>query len=325
MDEVGTTSDRLVNRRDEHNRRITDKLGRELGTDICALLDDPDVSEIMLNPDGKLWVERFSAPMQQFGSMSAAQAESLMGTVASSFKTQITEENPILECELPLGKARFEALIPPIVSGPSFSIRKHAIRVYTLFDYVNHGIMTEAQRIAIEASVAQRKNFMVVGGTGSGKTTLTNAIIRCMVDVSPEHRIVILEDTCELQCTADNYVSMRATKHVSMQKLLKATMRMRPDRIIVGEVRDGAALAMLKAWNTGHPGGVATLHANSAIAGLTRLEQLIGESSALPMQTLIAEAVDLIVFIEKLHGGRRVKEVIRVDRYDGRQYITHKL
>ncbi|MDD3550663.1 conjugal transfer protein [Proteus vulgaris] len=311
--------------RDEHIRRITEKLTRELGPEVIALLRDPTVIEIMLNPDGTLWVEHLGQPMRQFGRMAASQAESLMATVASTLKTQITAHNPILECELPLDGSRFEALIPPVVSGPTFTIRKKALKVFTLADYVEQGIMTPGQMEAIASGVRHRKNILVVGGTGTGKTTLTNAIIRHMVDVSPQDRIAIIEDTGELQCTAENAVTMRAVEHVDMTRLLKATMRLRPDRIIVGEVRDGAALALLKAWNTGHPGGVATVHANSAPAGLIRMEQLVAEATQAPMKTLIAEAIDLIISIEKVAGGRRVKEVVTVEDHDGHKYVTQPI
>ena len=311
--------------RDEHIRRITEKLTRELGPEVIALLRDPTVIEIMLNPDGTLWVEHLGQPMRQFGRMAPSQAESLMATVASTLKTQITAHNPILECELPLDGSRFEALIPPVVSGPTFTIRKKALKVFTLADYVEQGIMTPGQMEAIASGVRHRKNILVVGGTGTGKTTLTNAIIRHMVDVSPQDRIAIIEDTGELQCTAENAVTMRAVEHVDMTRLLKATMRLRPDRIIVGEVRDGAALALLKAWNTGHPGGVATVHANSAPAGLIRMEQLVAEATQAPMKTLIAEAIDLIISIEKVAGGRRVKEVVTVEDHDGLKYVTQPI
>jgi len=309
--------------RTEHERRITEKLKRELGPVICDLLEDDKVIEIMLNPNGRLWVERLGEPMAEIGSMLPSQAESLMGTVASTLRTQITALNPILECELPLDGSRFEALIPPVVSGPTFTIRKKAIRVFTLDDYVESSIMTQDQCDAIKAAVRNRRNVLVVGGTGTGKTTLTNAIIRYMAESSPQDRIAIIEDTGELQCSAENAVLMRAVDHVDMTRLLKATMRLRPDRILVGEVRDGAALALLKAWNTGHPGGAATVHANSAPAGLIRMEQLVAEATQAPMHALIAEAVDLIVSIEKIaHVGRRIKEVVTVEGHDGNSYIT---
>ncbi|APH57189.1 Conjugal transfer protein trbB [Granulibacter bethesdensis] len=308
----------------EHQRRITEKLTRELGHEVVAFLNDPTVIEIMLNPDGSLWVEQLGKPMRKFGRMGAAQAESLMATVASTLRTQITVHNPILECELPLDGSRFEALIPPLVSGPTFTIRKKALSVFSLENYVDQGIMTNEQRIVIERSVCQRKNILVVGGTGSGKTTLTNAIIRHMSDVAPEDRLAIIEDTGELQCSAPNAVLMRVVAHVDMTRLLKATMRLRPDRIIIGEVRDGAALALLKAWNTGHPGGIATIHANSASAGLIRMEQLVAEATQASMQTLIAEAINLIIFIAKEGRGRIVKDVIMIMGYDGENYLINQ-
>ncbi|MDX7645470.1 P-type conjugative transfer ATPase TrbB [Aeromonas caviae] len=312
----------ITSNRVEYEKRITEKLRRELGPLLCGFLEDPTVQEIMLNPDGAVWVERLGSSMEKVGTMDAPRAESLMGTVASTLRTQITAQNPILECELPLDGSRFEALIPPIVAAPTFTIRKKAARIFTLTDYVESGIMSQSQRNAIESAVRNRRNVLVVGGTGTGKTTLTNGIIDYMAKASPEHRIVIIEDTGELQCTAENVVILRAVDHVDMTRLLKATMRLRPDRILVGEVRDGAALALLKAWNTGHPGGAATVHANSAPAGLIRMEQLVAEVTQAPMSTLIAEAVDLIVSIEKTASGRQIKEVVTVEGHDGTQYIT---
>lgn len=309
--------------KEQRRRRIAEKLRRELGPVVMALLEDSEVIEVMLNPDGALWVERLGKPMERVGEMPATQAEALMATVAGELNTTITAENPILECELPLDGSRFEALIPPVVPAPAFTIRKPAVRVFSLCDYVEQGIMTQDQSDAIAAGVRNRKNILVVGGTGSGKTTLTNAIIRHMADVAPQDRVAVIEDTRELQVTTENAISMRSVDHVSMTRLLKATMRLRPDRIIVGEVRDGAALALLKAWNTGHPGGVATVHANSALAGLVRLEQLVAEASTAPMQKLIGEAIDLIVFIRKAGGGRRVDQIVTVSGHDGRDYLTN--
>jgi type IV secretion system protein TrbB len=305
----------------ERARRVHEKLRRELGSRVCAFLDSPDVVEVMLNPDGTLWVERLGQPMERAGTMSASQAESLMATVASTLRTTITRDNPILECELPIDGSRFEAMIPPVVSAPVFVIRRRASRVFTLPDYVAAGIMSERQREVIATAVAERRNILVAGGTGSGKTTLTNAIIDHIEQATPHHRLVVIEDTAEIQCTVPNAVLLRATDTVDMLRLLKATMRLRPDRIVVGEVRGPEALALLKAWNTGHPGGVATVHANSAHAGLIRLEQLIAEATPAPMRTLIAEAVDLVVGIARSSGGRRIQEVLAVERFDGSRYV----
>jgi P-type conjugative transfer ATPase TrbB len=306
----------------ELSHRLQEKLRRELGPELCALLETPDVIEIMLNPDGRLWVEHLGQGMSPLGIMGPSQAESLMTTVAATLRTTITRENPILECELPLDGSRFEALIPPVVSSPVFTIRRKASQVFTLDEYVTAGIMTEGQREQIAAAAEARRNILVVGGTGTGKTTLTNAIIDHITCTTPDHRLVIIEDTAEIQCRASNAVILRATDTVDMLRLLKATMRLRPDRILVGEVRGAEALALLKAWNTGHPGGVATVHANHALAGLIRLEQLISEGTAAPMQHLIAEAVDLIVSMTKTATGRRVEEVLTVERYDGTHYVV---
>jgi len=284
----------------------------------CQTLGEPDLIELMLNADGKVWADHFGRGMSIVGMMGAATAESFIASVASTLRGTVTRDNPLLECELPpeppFDGSRFEAMIPPVVSAPIFTIRRKASAVFTLRDYEKAGILCAGQRAAIEAAVRARRNILVVGGTGSGKTTLANAILAEIAAATPMHRLVIIEDTVELQCAAENAVLLRATDTVTMNRLLKATMRLRPDRIIVGEVRGGEALTLLKAWNTGHPGGVCTVHANSARAGLIRLEQLIAEASQSPMRGLIAEAVDLLVFIEKADAapGRRVTEILAV-------------
>lgn len=308
--------------RTEKHRRISEKLQRELGPVIVGLLSEPTVIEIMLNPDGTLWVERLGQGMDQFGTMASANAEALISTVASTLRAEITRDNPILECELPLDGSRFEALIPPVVAAPVFTIRRRALKVFTLADYVDQGVMTEPQRELICAGIQRRQNFLIVGGTATGKTTLANAVIDQISQVAPDHRLVIIEDTAEIQCSAMNTVMLRSADKVDMTRLLKATMRLRPDRICVGEVRGPEALALLKAWNTGHPGGVSTVHANDARAGLIRLEQLIAEVSQNPMPQLIGEAVDWIVSIERTQSGdRRVREVLSVGGHDGKGYV----
>lgn len=311
------------NMQNEQERRIAEKLRRELGKDICGLLEAPDVVEIMLNPDGVLWVERIGKGMETFGRMLPHQAESIMTTVASVYKMTITRENPILECELPFDGSRFEALIPPVVPAPSFAIRRKALAIYTLDDYVRDEIMTEGQRDLITAAVDDHKNILVVGGTGTGKTTLTNAIIHYMSQQWGHERLLIIEDTAELQCSAPNYVQLRATDQVDMLRLLKATMRLRPNRILVGEVRGDEALTLIDAWNTGHPGGVATVHANNATAGLVRLEALVRRATkGQPPVQEIAAAINVIVSIAKTPMGRRVKEVVSVHGHDGTRYTT---
>ena len=260
--------------------------------------------------------------MEVIGEMSSPNAISMMNTIAKLLDTTITTENPVLECELPIDGSRFEGVIPPIVAKPTFALRKKAKKIFTLEDYVHDGIMDNAQKELIIQAVDSRQNILVVGGTGTGKTTLTNAIIDAVANRHPGHRLVIIEDTNEIQCKSENSVVMRSNINVSMLTLLKVTMRMRPDRILVGEVRGGGeTLALLKAWNTGHPGGIATVHANDSRAGLIRMEQLIAEVSANPMQQLIAEAVNVVVCIEKTPTGRKIKEIITVDGFKNGEYI----
>lgn len=295
---------------EEYQRRLHSKITRELGREVMTALQDDTVIEVMLNTDGRLWCDRLGEGMSCIGEMSMPNALALLGTIADGLGTVITKQSPILEGELPLDGSRFEGLIPPVVARPTFTIRKKALLIYTLDDYVQQGIMNAKQKAQIQEAITARRNILVVGGTGSGKTTLTNAIIAEMVALTPEDRLVIMEDTAEIQCRADNAVILRTSIDISMQQLLRATMRLRPDRIIVGEVRGAEALALLKSWNTGHPGGIATLHANSADSGLVRLEQLIAESGIqADMKALIDEAVDLVIFIEKQGGKRVIKEI----------------
>jgi type IV secretion system protein VirB11 len=313
----------MDNERDERTERLQRKLVRELGPTVMEALNDPAVVEVCLNPDGTLWVERLGQPMAEAGTMSAVAA--LISTVATCLNTSITAENPILEGELPLDGSRFEGLIPSVVCAPTWAIRRRASSVFTLEDYVRQGVLDDLQRTLIERAIRERLNLLVVGGTGSGKTTLVNALLDAIARRHPDHRLVIVEDTAELQCAAPNAVLLHTTDTVDMARLVRVTMRLRPDRIIVGEVRGGEALALLKAWNTGHPGGVATVHANSAYSGLVRLEQLIAEATQSPLQALIAEAIDLVVAIEKTATGRRVCEILRVSGHRDGAYLTHIL
>ncbi|MCZ3378376.1 P-type conjugative transfer ATPase TrbB [Rhizobium sp. AG207R] len=300
--------------------RLVRKLQEALGDQLCVALDDPTVVEIMLNPDGKLYIERLGHGIAPAGEMSSAAAEMVIGTVAHALQSEVDAEQPIISGELPIGGHRFEGLLPPVVAKPAFTIRRRASRLIPLNDYVCSGVMTQDQAFTIRSAISSRLNIIISGGTGSGKTTLANAVIDEIVKCAPEDRLVILEDTAEIQCTAENAVLLHTSDTVDMARLLKSTMRLRPDRIVVGEVRDGAALTLLKAWNTGHPGGVATIHSNTALSALRRLEQLTAEASQQPMNELIGEAVDLVVSIERTARGRRVRDVIQVERFVNGRY-----
>jgi type IV secretion system protein VirB11 len=249
----------------------------------------------------------------------------MLATLAAMLETVVNRDNPILEGELPHWGCRFEGVIPPIVKAPAFAIRKKATRIFTLADYVETRVMSVNQMQALQEAVVDRSNILVVGSTGSGKTTLLNALIAEMADKTPDHRFLILEDTAEIQCAAKNVFSMKTAANINMQTLLRVVMRLRPDRILVGETRDGAALALLKAWNTGHPGGISTIHANSAVDGLIRMEQLISEVSQSPMPKLIAPAVNVVVSIKKHGNSRRIDSILRVLGYENEKYITEDI
>ncbi len=300
--------------------RLVRKLQEALGDQLCVALDDATVVEIMLNPDGKLFIERLGHGVAPAGEMSSAAAEMVIGTVAHALQSEVDTEQPIISGELPIGGHRFEGLLPPVVAKPAFTIRRRASRLIPLEDYVRTGVMTEYQASTIRSAISARLNIIISGGTGSGKTTLANAVINEIVKSTPDDRLVILEDTAEIQCAAENAVILHTSDTIDMARLLKSTMRLRPDRIVVGEVRDGAALTLLKAWNTGHPGGVATIHSNTAMSALRRLEQLTAEASQQPMHEVIGEAVDLVISIERTPRGRLVRDIIQVERFINGQY-----
>ncbi len=333
-------------------KRLEEKLTRECGEQMMAALNDPKVIELMLNPDGKLWIDVLGHGMSYSGvDISANAAESMLSTTASMLNTTVTYENPILEGEFPLDGSRLEGIIFPIVRRPIFTIRKKATNVFTLDDYVKKGIITADMSShsdrqghghgpaeftegaspvdVIRQGVKNRNNILVVGGTGSGKTTLVNAVLNEISCSCPEDRLVAIEDTMELQVTMPNSVVLRSNEHTSMQRLLRATMRLRPDRIVVGEVRGGEALTLLKSWNTGHPGGCATVHANSAQGGLIRIRQLIAEAPEASnltddtVNTMISEAINLILFIERIgeSPGRRVSEIMQVKGYKDGAFV----
>lgn len=302
-----------------HARRI-EQMRRILGLEIAALFDDTGVVEIMANPDGRVFVERLGSGISPLGEIDASRVQSLLGLMADYLHTTVSRDRPIVEGAMPIEflRSRFAGAIPPMVEGASFSIRLPARSVYTLDQYVEAGIITAAQLDTLSDAVLSRKNILVSGGTGSGKTTLANALIDRISKLSDiGTRIVIIEDTRELQCTAPNVVQFLTDDDagIDMTRLLKLTLRYRPDRILVGEVRDRAALALLKAWNTGHPGGIATLHANNPEAALLRLDQLCQEAGVPAQQTLIHEAVDIVLQIarDREHpAGRRITAIYEV-------------
>lgn len=283
-----------------------------MGREIAAWLDDPAIVEIMLNPDGRLWLDRLGSGLSDSGqSLAAADGERIVRLVAHHVGAEVHAAAPRISAELPETGERFEGLLPPVVAAPAFSIRKPAVAVFTLEDYAAAGVMSQAQAWTLQVAVAERRNILIAGGTSTGKTTLANALLAEVAKTGD--RVVLIEDTRELQCAAPNLVSLRTKDGVaSLSDLVRSSLRLRPDRIPIGEVRGGEALDLLKAWGTGHPGGIGTIHAGSAIGALRRLEQLILEAVPVVPRPLIAETIDVIAVLAGRGGARRLTELAAV-------------
>lgn len=290
------------------------------GDRLCAALDDPTVAEIMLNPDGKLFIEWAGQGMAPAGKLTKGASELIINCVARMLNTGRDEAGPIISGEIPMGGHRFEGLLPPIVSGPCFSIRTRSSPLILLDQYVDSKSMTAEQASTIRNAVESRINIVVSGEAGAGKTTLAQAIAAEIPVSCPDDRLVILEDSLEIRCAAENAVALLTSDKIDMRRLLKTCMRLRPDRIIVGEITDGAALALLKAWTTACPGGVTTISCSSARSALTRFEQLTAEVCQQPMHDLIGDAVDLIVPINRTARGWRVEDIQHVEGFKNGRY-----
>jgi P-type conjugative transfer ATPase TrbB len=302
-------------------------LRQAMGPVIAEALADRSVVEVMVNPDGKIWIDRIGEGRSFTGkSLAAADADRILRLLADHVGEVVTRDRPRISATLPETGERFQGAFMPIVASPAFAIRKRPEVVFTLEDYVAQEILTPAQAALLRTAAETRQNLLIAGGTGSGKTTLANAILA--EPAFSADRVVLIEDTAELQCAAPDRIEMltkRTEPAVTMTDLVRDTLRLRPDRIIIGEVRDGSALDLLKAWNTGHPGGLATIHANSAIEALTRLEDLIGEVTQRVPYRAIAQAINVVLFIERTATGRRVREVSRLVGREGDAYVLERV
>jgi type IV secretion system protein VirB11 len=308
---------------EEQDSRRVEQLRRIMGDVLCAVFEDSSAIEIMINTDGQVLVERHGEGITYLGvHLQASKVLNILNLMADYRGIIVNGSTPVVEGAMPpeFNKARFAGVIPPITDSPTLSIRLPARSIFTLSNYVEKGIITAEQSAVIEDALVCHKNILVSGSTSSGKSTLLNALLEVISRNSGlDERIIILEDTKELQCSAPNYVDMLTSEGIDFTRLLKLTLRYRPNRIIVGEVRDGAALALLKAWNTGHPGGLATLHANNPKAALLRLDQLCQEANVPPQTALVHEAVDIVIQIARdtqAPAGRRVTSIydVKLDR-----------
>ena len=299
---------------------------RYLGPDVLAAMADDDVTEVYVNAgDGRLRADTHSRGKVALGAtVRGDQVEQFLGAVAAFRGDTLGASTPVVQAELPaetFGGARLQGFVAPLVPRACFVIRKPARRVFQLANYVHTGVMTLAQKGAIEDAVRDHENILVCGGTGSGKTTLCNAILLEMSEQFPHERIVVLEDTGELQCRADDHLQLRTSEDVTLSDLVRSTLRCTPDRIVVGEVRDGAALHLLDAWATGHPGGCATVHATDARGALRRINRLAMRAGVPAQHELVAEAVGVVVVIQGGNRGRRVEELVRVSGHRDGAYV----
>ena len=306
--------------------RTVRMLRTALGPAVGRLLDEPEVVEVMLNPDGRVWVDHLGTGLSEAGfRLSPADGERIIRLVASHVGAEVHGERPRVSAELPETGERFEGLLPPVVTAPTFAIRKPAVAVFSLDDYVGQGIMTAAQAAMLRLAVAERRNLLIAGATSTGKTTLANALLKEIA--ATRDRVILIEDIRELNCEVANAVALRTKDGViGLAELVRSSLRLRPDRIPIGEVRGREALDLLKAWGTGHPGGIGTIHAGSALGALHRLEQLIQEAVASVPRALIADTIDMIAVLTGRGGQRRLAGIWQVgDLSAGGAYVVEPL
>lgn len=308
--------------------RVVAMLRSELGAEFLKALDDKGVTDISLNGDGRLWLRRLGgSSWEHFGTLQAQRAEAAIKTIADMIGAIVNRQNPFLADEFPLDGSRLQVVLPPASDAPLLVLRKHASMVFSLDDYVEKGMLTANTAKILKRAVADRINIVVAGGTGSGKTTFLNALLAEIAKT--DDRLFVLEDTKELQPTSTNLNRMYASSlpngmTVTMANLLHAALRMMPDRIVLGEIRDGAAaIELFQMWNTGHPGGLATIHSDSALDTLYRFHELMGSVGMIPIPTRIAKTIGYVVYLKQRNGRREVEETVRVDGYrDGEYALT---
>lgn len=292
--------------------------------EIMPYMQDTKVFEVYVNPDGKIWTDSLGVGRAWTGKYIAPEStQAIIYNVASLSEQLVKSDHPVLDADIPgndfFPKCRFEGNLPPVVEKPTINIRKHPKKIFTLEDYVKQGVLTALQYQVLLKAIHEKKNIVAAGGTKSGKTTFLNAIL-AEISKLPD-RVILIEDTPELQCSAKDCVQMRATKDFSMEDCLKQVLRMTPDRIVVGEVRSGEALALLDAWSTGHGGGCSTVHSNSAQDTLLRLENMTSRVSKNPQQSTIAAAVNYVVYLKYTGSCRRVEDIIQIRGWDS---VTRK-
>jgi P-type conjugative transfer ATPase TrbB len=304
---------------------------------ILRFLDLPNLTDLVVNDDGKVWTKQVGSCWKHVDDIRPSRIGAILRDVAVIREFPFNHDNPILETTFPIGDGRIEGVRSPIVSNAAFALRIRSNKVFSLDDYEGAQILThkddpanvkregdefrdniseKSHKEILKEAIRTHRNILIVGGTGSGKTTLTNELIDAITlidETAPQDRLVIIEDTPEIQCRVPNHLFLLATKKIPQSECLEAALRLIPDRILVGEVRKPkAARALLEAWNTGHSGGLATIHADDAKGGLYRLEELLLTRSA---KAQIARAIHLVVFIDRDRtnpSGGKVRELLVV-------------
>ncbi len=310
---------------EKQRARLAEAFRDRLGGFVRDALEDPMVIEVMVNGCGRVWLDTLDRGRIATDTvMHPAAAEAIIRLVAHHIGATANEDHPSISGVLPIGGERFQGVLPPLAKAPAFTIRKRPQRVFRLDDYVDGGALTADQAELLRTALAERRNILVSGGTSSGKTTFLNALLA--EPAIAGDRIVLIEDTVELQCSAEDHLQLltkRTEPRITIRDLVQTTLRLRPDRIVIGEIRDGAgALDMLKAWNTGHDGGLGTVHSNTAAEALHRLEDLIAEVTTTVPKRLIAHAIDLVIHLKRTTSGRRIDEILTVHSFRDDTYIT---
>lgn len=303
---------------DTTEKRQAELVKDSLGKEILKYLDDPEVNEVYINQDYSLRIDTISGRRKTDVILTSDTVARICKSIAGINRQVITEKNPELGVEIRLLQVRAQIMFPPIVSRPTFFLRKKPRQIFSLEDYQAQGALSEKYYEIIVDCIKRRKNIIVAGATGSGKTTFLNAILKKLSEINPEHRLVILEDLPELQCSSDDVQYMTTsgnrTTSVTMQDLVFISMRLSPQRILIGEVRDKSAYDVLKAWNTGHPGGFCTIHADGCHDAFIRLELLVKEadtgSSTRDIKALIGSTVGVVISIQKVVQNNATTRVV---------------
>jgi pilus assembly protein CpaF len=288
---------------------------------------DQDISEIMVNGSGRIFIERRGDLTEvPDARLTEKNLQVAVRNIARALGDDIGDEQPLLDSRLPDG-SRVAAAIPPCsIGGTTLTIRKFQSKHFTAEQLVSSGSLTAELLEMLRAAIANRENILISGGTGTGKTTLLNALAHFIPDAE---RLILIEDAAEIQLDKPNLVRFEARREhpglpaVTIRHLVRASLRHRPDRIILGEVRGGEAFDLLQALNTGHSGSLSTIHANSAQQAIARLTSCVLQAGVeLPYPAIranVADAVQLLLHLERRNGKRFAAELMRIDRYDASQ------